>query len=150
MLRCECVAPENFRLWANWRRPTLAGCPFQAERRRFIRGELPGLGISEDMAEAIPRAQPEDDATAQERQTDQAGTVTRDPDLEEVELWDVHIAVDWDGNGRPSAEALLVCGHQVGGRGWEEDAGLRASRRSASSPRMRRGRSYCSRTGFWG
>ena len=106
VLCLEGVAPENFRFWANWRKPTLLDCPFQAERRRFIRGELAGLGLDEETIAAIPRALPTDDATAQGRQADQTGSTTLDADLEEVELWDAHIAIDWDENGRPK---LMRC-----------------------------------------
>jgi len=98
-LRVDAVAPENFRLWADWLKPGLAGCPFQAERKVFIRGELYGLGIAEQIIVELPAMLATTDATQTTRTGGQVETKPIDPDLESVELWDVYIATDWKEGG---------------------------------------------------
>jgi len=98
-LKFDAVAPENFRLWADWQRPTLEGCPFQAERKVFVRGELYGLGIDPATVMALPAMETSIDQTKAERGTEQQDTRPSDPELDQVELWDVYLMRDWKEGG---------------------------------------------------
>jgi len=98
-LRVDSVAPENFRLWADWQKPTLSGCPFQAERKTFVRGELYGMGLADSVVAALPATLSDTDATRQARTGNEVESKPIDPNLDVVELWDVYIATDWKEGG---------------------------------------------------
>ena len=99
VLRFNGVAPENFRFWCDWASPTLAGCPFQAEQKRMVRGELYGLGIPDAAVDALPKADPDQSGTAIVRQPIAGDQNAADPALDEVLIWDVYIAVAYSEAG---------------------------------------------------
>lgn len=99
-LRVAAVAPEDFRKWADWQQPTLAGCPFQAERLTLVRGELLGLGVDEVRARQVPALAIQGDPTKAARDSDVSGTAaSADPMLEPVEAWRVYIAAEFEEGG---------------------------------------------------
>jgi hypothetical protein len=116
-VKVECVPPEEM-LISSKARGNLDDIPFSAHKTTATRSDLISEGHERDWVDGLTTGRPnwlDIDAMARNEVTDQFSVESpADRSMQEIEVRDVTIRVDYDGDGIAELRQVLVAGDKIG------------------------------------
>jgi hypothetical protein len=110
----ENLAPEEFIVSKKTRQ--LAESPFCAHRRLVTRSELVAMGFSKKIVEDLPTYNDLEYTTervARFSNGEQPDDPSLDPSMQEIEVYEAYMKVDYDGDGIAELRRIVYAGHEV-------------------------------------
>ena len=110
----ENLAPEEFIVSKKTRQ--LADSPFCAHRRLVTRSELVAMGFSKKIIEDLPVYNDLEYTTervARFSNGEQPDDPSLDPSMQEIEVYEAYMKVDYDGDGIAELRRIVYAGHEI-------------------------------------